>query len=112
MSLPKHISLVLCLMAQTLLAPQSVQATDLRGKVMASNPVIKRTIPRRGARVELYREGDPTRPVNAVITGYNGMFYFYDIPPGRYVLHIEGRDEVPVEVPQAAFHDMGSVNVR
>jgi hypothetical protein len=100
------ISLVL-----TLMLPQ-VGATDLRGRVDGIHPYANSPFPFNGARVDIYSM-TPQGPylVYSTFTGADGMYYIR-IPPGNYVIQINGTLNFPLYVNNQSFQDISPILLR
>lgn len=81
-------------------------ATDLRGRVDASNKYASTPFPVAGTAVSLHRdEGGQRKMVQSAYTAANGMYYFSGVAPGRYTLQVE-RHSFHVEVRDARLQDL------
>jgi hypothetical protein len=76
------------LLALGLIAAGAASATELRGRVDSRNPQTGYFFPRQGASVNVMA-GNGTI-VRQAMTGGDGMYYLSHIPPGSYILVVNG----------------------
>jgi hypothetical protein len=89
------------------LAP-TASATDVRGRIDTRNPYNGYYQPLPRAEVALFfPNGRPTGTVT--ITGFDGFYYFYNVPPGNYVLVVNRARNIPVSIPPAQAWDIDPV---
>lgn len=86
-----------------LLACNSAYATDLRGRIDTRNPYNGYFHPLPRASVALV---DVNGQYVGTYTGGDGFYYFYNVPPGNYVLVINGVKRVPVSIPPQQGFDI------
>ncbi len=64
------------------------QNTDIRGQVVSYNTYYKNYPPASNMRVNLSQNN---RFINSTYTDAGGIYYFYNITPGSYILQINNR---------------------
>ena len=79
-------------------------ATELRGRVDYIHPYTGHYQPLPRAEVRLHFQDG--RSVAATITGYDGFYYFYNIPPGNYYILINGLKRYFIQVPNLRGYDV------
>jgi hypothetical protein len=82
-------------------------AVDIRGRVDGRNAYTPRPYPIAGVPVTLFVHQQPTgwRVLANSYTGPDGIYYFRGVPPGSYVLQVQGRN-FPVTLSQSPFQDI------
>lgn len=96
------------LLAVSLVAGSAVEATELRGRVDSRNNSTGYFFPRRGAAVNVMAQNG--RLVGRAVTGGDGMYYLSQIPPGNYVLVVNGV-RFPLSVGNTRSQDIAPVLV-
>ena len=76
------------LLALGLIASGAANATELRGRVDSRNPHTGYFFPRQGASVGVMAGNGAI--VRRALTGGDGMYYLSQIPPGSYILIVNG----------------------
>jgi hypothetical protein len=78
----------------------SVKAATISGRVLTSHEYASNPFPAE-AQVILYAVSSGNvqgyKEIDRTYTGRDGLFYFRAVPPGRYIIQVEGRN-YPVEV--------------
>jgi hypothetical protein len=97
-------ALVACLLATLAFCAYAV---DIRGRVDGRNAYTPRPYPIAGVPVTLFVHQQPTgwRVLANAYTGPDGIYYFRGVPPGSYVLQVQGRN-FPVTLSQSPFQDI------
>lgn len=106
MLLKKYRMLLLFLLV--LAIPSLADAANLRGRIDAANRFSRVPYPLGRAVVDLCFGRNKTR----YITGPDGMYYFGNIFPGRYVLEINGRLRYPITVGNQPYQDLPPIVLR
>jgi hypothetical protein len=92
------------------LAPATLAAADLRGRVEGQNNFSANSFPLSGARVELMDSTGRQVIANAY-TGPDGLYYFRRIAPGRYMLRVNG-GIYPLTVDPRDYQDIAPIRIR
>jgi hypothetical protein len=91
------------------LAASMSHATDVRGRVeLRSNGASPLT--HAGIAIELRVPDMPQAPVRKTLSGRDGSYYIADIPPGRYLLVVNGV-AYPISVEQVAIQELPPIRV-
>ena len=96
-----------------LVAIPSVEATDLRGRVDGTHGFSATPFPVAKVRVILLQQTAPNYfvPVVNTFSGPDGMYYLKGVPPGPYVLQINGVN-YPLNVLDIPYQDIQAVLVQ
>jgi hypothetical protein len=105
---PLGIAAIGCGMA--LLLAASAAATDLRGKVEAQNAYTSSLTPVNGTKVEL-TDANGRQVLARYLTGPDGLYYFRNVSPGTYQVHVGGQ-AYPLSVQQRPAQDIGTIRLR
>lgn len=87
-------------------------ATDLRGRVDGIGPYASAPFPLAKASIELKRQDNKQTPVASYRTGRDGMYYFRNIAPGKYILIVNKSLNVPIQVRNTSLQDIGPLLFR
>lgn len=84
-------------------------ATDVRGRVeiATAGPA---AVAVRGVTIELRVPDKPQAPVRRTLSGRDGSYYIADIPPGRYLLVVNGV-AYPISVEQVAIQELPAIRI-
>ncbi len=80
-------------------------ATELRGRIDTRNPYTGYFQPLPGAQVTIVNPFNGA-PLSTTYTGYDGFYYFSNVPPGQYGLVINGMRNFPLGVPPMPAYDI------
>lgn len=87
-------------------------ATDLRGRIDGINQYNRSTYPLSRIRVELYvQTANGWMMVSGFVTGYDGMYYFSNVPPGNYTIQVNRRQNYPVSVYNQMYQDIPPITL-
>lgn len=82
------------------LTEHSVKAATISGRILTTHEYAPNPFPAE-AQVILYAVSSGNvqgyKEIDRTYTGRDGLFYFYNVPPGRYIIQVEGRN-YPVEI--------------
>lgn len=100
------ISVSLCLVAlASLLISVDSMAAVLRGRIDGRHQYSSRAFPVAKARVEFYYARDRSLAYRTYTTR-DGMYYTRDLPPGDYLLSVNGRDLGRIRVRGGTYQDL------
>ncbi len=105
-------SVLLIIFCCVFLGCGAVEATDLRGRVDGLSPYASAPFPLAKAQVELKRQGNMQSVVASFRTGRDGMYYFRNVQPGQYVLVVNRRITVSIQVNATSLQDIGPLLFR
>eukprot|EP00831_Metopus_contortus_P066298 TRINITY_DN59147_c0_g1_i1.p6 TRINITY_DN59147_c0_g1~~TRINITY_DN59147_c0_g1_i1.p6 ORF type:complete len:125 (-),score=33.37 TRINITY_DN59147_c0_g1_i1:622-963(-) len=82
-------------------------ATILRGRVDGMRPGRRGTFPVAQVRIDLIQNmGGQWIRMGVAITGPDGMYYFEGVPPGMFILLLNGKDQYPLQVVPVPMQDI------
>ena len=90
-----------------------LHSTDLRGGVVGYSPFTNAWGPLGGIRIGLFVQAGSNKfgAVRQAVTGSDGTYYLTGVPPGRYVLQINGVN-YPLTVTQTATQDIPIITIQ
>jgi hypothetical protein len=91
------------LVAAWLIGVATAEATDLRGRVDTRNPLNGYFHPLPNARVDLASRG---QIVARTLTGYDGFYYFRNVPPGAYEIVVNNQVRVGTMIQPRPYQDI------
>jgi len=96
-----------------ILAAQTVEATDLRGRINGQSMYSSGVFPVTEARVDLFAlVNGMWRVVYTAFTGPDGMYYMRNIQPGKYYIQVNGSRNYPLTVYPGEYQDIAPILIR
>jgi hypothetical protein len=101
------------ILLQILMLSRMVHSTDLRGGVAGYSSFTNTSGPLPGIQIGLFVKGNNNTfsVVRQAVTGSDGTYYLNGVPPGRYVLQINGVN-YPLTVTQMETQDVPIINIQ
>lgn len=94
-------------------SPPLSLATDLRGRVDISHSYASTPFPAQGINVQLYSINQAgAQVVGNSVTGFDGMYYFYGVAPGNYLIFIQPNWNFNLVVINTRLQDISPILLR
>lgn len=85
-------------------------ATDIKGKINATNTISKTPYPLEGITVDLYQNiSNKWIKIDSFKTGTEGMYYFKNINEGKYTLQVDGKANYPIKIGERESQEIAPI---
>ncbi len=100
---------VLIILAVTM----ALNATDIKGKVNATNSLSKVPYSLKGVEIDLYtNRAKEWIKIDSFITDREGMYYFKGIKEGNYTIQVNGKTNYPIVVSDTPQQELPPIVIK